>query len=334
MSMRIRVKAGAALAIFTVGAMLAGPVAAQSAAGAANYPNKPIKLIAPFAAGGVADVMARLVGDKLSKSMGTPVIVENRPGAGGNIGADVVAKAEPDGYTLLMASAGIVSINGSLYPKLSFDPVNGFAPVSLVADMPMVVVVSSSVRAKTLSEFIQYAKENEDKVFFSSPGNGTTGHLGMELFQRAANIKITHVPYKSGAESVGAVVSGTLAGSVDNPPSVIPQMKSGKVQILAVAAKQRLPQLPDVPTASEAGLPGFEVSSWFGIVAPAKTPQAIIDRLSAETAKALNEPDVVQRLAALGVRGVGNQPAEFDTFIKSERVKWDGLVKRANIRLE
>ena len=214
--------------------------------------------------------------------MGVSVIIENRPGAGGNVGADVVAKAEPDGHTLLMSSAGILSINGSLYPKLGFDPVTAFAPISLVGDMPMVVVVGPTVQATSLGEFISFAKDNDDKVFFSSPGNGTTGHLGMELFQRAANIKVTHVPYKSGAESVGAVVSGTVSGSLDNPPSVIPQMKSGKVRILAVASQQRLPQLPDVPTASEAGLPGFEVSSWFGVVAPAKTPPAIVERLSAE----------------------------------------------------
>ncbi|MEN3364854.1 MAG: hypothetical protein V7606_2128, partial [Burkholderiales bacterium] len=183
--MRLKMKATAALAVFAIGTVLAGPASAQS------YPNKPIKLIAPFAPGGVADVLARLVGDKLSKSMGATVVVENRPGAGGNIGADFVAKSAPDGYTLLMTSAGILTINGSIYSKLSFDPVNGFVPVTLVADMPSVVVVNSTVEAKTLPEFITYAKKNEGKIFFSSPGNGTTPHLGSELFQRAANVRIT-----------------------------------------------------------------------------------------------------------------------------------------------
>jgi tripartite-type tricarboxylate transporter receptor subunit TctC len=326
--MRLKIKATAALAVFAIGAVLAGPASAQS------YPNKPIKLIAPFAPGGVADVLARLVGDKLSKSMGATVVVENRPGAGGNIGADFVAKSAPDGYTLLMTSAGILTINGSIYSKLSFDPVNGFVPVTLVADMPSVVVVNSTVEAKTLPEFITYAKKNEGKIFFSSPGNGTTPHLGSELFQRAANVKITHVPYKSGAESIGSVVAAQTTGAIETAPAAITHLKSGKVKILAVAGPNRLPQIPDVPTTAEAGLHDAEVISWFGIVAPAKTPAEIVDRLQAETAKAMREPDVVEKLASLGVRPVGNKPAEFDSFIKSERSKWDKIIKQANIKMD
>jgi tripartite-type tricarboxylate transporter receptor subunit TctC len=326
--MRLKIKATAALAVFAVGALLLGPASAQS------YPNKPIKLIAPFAPGGVADVLARLVGDKLSKSLGTTVVVENRPGAGGNIGADFVAKSAPDGYTLLMTSAGILTINGSIYPKLSFDPVNGFAPVTLVADMPSVVVVNSTVEAKSLSEFISYAKKNEGNIFFSSPGNGTTPHLGAELFQRAANVKITHVPFKSGAESIGSVVAAQTTGAIETAPAAITHLKSGKVKILAVAGPSRLPQIPDVPTTAEAGLPDAEVMSWFGIVAPAKTPPEIIERISTETAKALREPDVEQKLASMGVRPVGNRPTEFDRFIKSERSKWDKIIKQANVRME
>ncbi|RJF91943.1 Bug family tripartite tricarboxylate transporter substrate binding protein [Noviherbaspirillum saxi] len=326
--MKTKLKAALTLAAFALGSLSVAPASAQ------NYPSKPIKLIAPFAPGGVADVMARLVGDKLSKSLGTPVIVENRPGAGGNIGADVVAKAEPDGYTLLMTSAGILTINGSLYPKLSFDPANSFAPVSLVADMPMVLVVNSAVEAKTLPEFVTYARKNEGKVFFSSPGNGTTPHLGLELLQRAANIKITHVPYKSGAESLNSIVAGQVTGAIETPPSVINQMKSGKLRALAIAGPRRLAQMPDVPTTTEAGIANAEVLSWFGIVAPAKTPPDIIERLSKETAKAVHEPEVEQKLASLGTRAVGNSPAEFDRFIKSERSKWDQIIKQANIKLD
>jgi tripartite-type tricarboxylate transporter receptor subunit TctC len=326
--MKLKTKAAAALAAIAVGAFAFGPASAQ------DFPNKPIKLIAPFAPGGVADVLARLVADKLQKSLGTTVIVENRPGAGGNIGADHVAKAAPDGYTLLMSSAGILTINGSIYPKLSFDPVNGFAPVTLVADMPSVLVVNSTVEANTLPEFISYAKKNEGKIFFSSPGNGTTPHLGAELFQRRANVKITHVPYKSGAESIGSVVAGQTTGAIETAPAGITQLKSGRVKILAVAGPSRLPQIPDVPTTSEAGLADAEVMSWFGMLAPAKTPQDIIDRLSSETAKALQEPDVVQKLTAMGVRPVGNRPAEFDRFIRSERSRWDQVIKQANIKME
>jgi tripartite-type tricarboxylate transporter receptor subunit TctC len=322
-------KRRAALALLAAGALFAAlPAVAE------QYPARPIKLVAPFAPGGVADVMARLIGDKLSKSLGQPVIVENRPGAGGNVGADLVAKAAPDGYTLLMSSAGILSINGSLYPKLAFDPVSDFAPVTLVADMPMVLVVNASVDAKTLPEFISHAKKNEGKVFFSSPGNGTTPHLGAELFQRATGTKLTHVPYKSGAESLSAVVSGQVTGAIETPPSVISQMKSGKLTAIAVAGPQRLPQLPGVPTMAEAGVPDAEVLSWFGLVAPAKTPPAIVELLSRETAKILREPEVQQKLAALGTRAVGDSPAEFDRFIRSERAKWHRIVTQAQIRLE
>ncbi|MET0964377.1 MAG: tripartite tricarboxylate transporter substrate binding protein [Noviherbaspirillum sp.] len=322
-------KRRAALALLAAGALMAAlPAAAE------QYPARPIKLVAPFAPGGVADVMARLIGDKLSKSLGQPVIVENRPGAGGNVGADLVAKAAPDGYTLLMSSAGILSINGSLYPKLAFDPASDFAPVTLVADMPMVLVVNASVDAKTLPEFLSYAKKNEGKVFFSSPGNGTTPHLGAELFQRATGAKLAHVPYKSGAESLGAVVSGQVSGAIETPPSVISQMKSGKLTAIAVAGPQRLPQLPGVPTMAEAGVPDAEVLSWFGLVAPAKTPPAIVELLSRETAKILREPEVQQKLAALGTRAVGDTPAEFDRFIRSERAKWHRIVTQAQIRLE
>jgi tripartite-type tricarboxylate transporter receptor subunit TctC len=326
--MKIKIKAAASLLVLTASALLAGPAAAQS------YPNKPIKIIAPFAPGGVADVLARLVGDKLQKSLGQPVIVENRPGAGGNIGADLVAKSAPDGYTLLMSSAGILTINGSIYPKISFDPATAFTPVTLVADMPSVVAVNSSIEAKSLQDFISYAKKNEGNIFFSSPGNGTTPHLGAELFQHRANVKVMHVPYKSGAESIGSVVSGQVTGAIETAASAIPQAKSGKLRILAVAGPSRLPQIPDVPTTNEAGLQDAEVISWFGMVAPAKTPQDIIERLNAETVKALRDPEIVQKLASLGVRPVGNSPAEFDRFIKSERTKWSQIIKQANIKME
>lgn len=319
----------AALVLIAATAIGCGPAMAKDA-----YPSKPIKIIAPFAPGGVADVMARLIGERLSKSLGQPVIVENRPGAGGNVGADVVAKSAPDGYTLLMTSAGILSINGSLYSKLTFDPATSFTPITMVADMPMVLVVNNTVEAKTLPEFITYAKKNEDKVFFSSPGNGTTPHLGAELFQRAADVKITHVPYKGGAESLTAIVSGQVTGAIETPPSVIAQMKTGKIRPIAVAGPRRLEQLPDVPTMSEAGVKDAEVLSWFGLVAPAKTPPEIIDALYKETAKILKEPEVVQKLASLGTRADGSSPAAFDRFIKSERSKWDRIIKQANIKME
>ena len=307
--------------------------ALPASASAQAYPAKPVKIVAPFAPGGLVDVLSRAVGEKLTVSMGGPFIVENRPGAGGNVGADAVARADPDGYTLLMSSAGILTINASLYPKMPFDPATAFAPITVVADMPMLLVVRNDSPAKNLAEFIALAKQEPGKLFFGSPGNGTTGHLAMEMFQSAAGVKIGHVPYKSAAEAVTAALSGQTAGMFDNPPTVMSQLKAGNLRALGVASAQRLPQLPDVPTMTEAGLPGFEASSWFGLVAPAKTPQPVIDRLYAETARALQSPELQQRFTGLGARLVGNRPDEFARFILVERAKWDRIVKTANVKL-
>ena len=226
-------------------------------------------MIAPFPAGGLADVLARLVGDEMSKTLGQPVIVENRAGAGGNTGADAVAKADPDGYTLLMSSAGILTANQFLYAKMPFDPDTAFAPISIVAAMSMLVVVHPKVAATTLAEFVALARSRPEKINFGSPGVGTTGHLGLALFMRAAGIKLTHVPYRGAAPAVNDLIAGQIDGVVDNPPTVLPHITAGKLRPLAVAAKQRLALLPDLPTAAEAGVSGFEASSWFGIMAPA-----------------------------------------------------------------
>jgi len=297
------------------------------------YPAKPVKIVAPFAPGGLADVLARAVAERLTASIGGPFIVENRPGAGGNVGADAVAKSEPDGYTLLMSSAGILTINASLYQRLPFDPETAFAPITVVADMPMLLLIRSDSPAKNLIELIALAKQEPGKLFFGSPGNGTTGHLAMEMFQSVAGVKIGHVPYKSAAEAVTAALSGQTAGMFDNPPTVMSQVKAGKLRALGVAAMQRIPQLPHVPTISEAGLPGFEASSWFGLIAPARTPQAVIERVHAETVRALQLPEVQNRFTGLGARLVGNRPDEFARFILAERAKWDRIVKSANVTL-
>ena len=308
-------------------------LSASSAALAQVYPARPVKIVAPFAAGGLADVLARSVAEKLSAALGGPFIVENRAGAGGNIGADAVAKAEPDGHTLLMSSTGILTINASLYPTMPFDPVTAFAPVSLVADMPMLLLVGNAVPARNLSEFIALAKQEPGKFFFGSPGNGTTGHLAMEMFQGAAGVKINHVPYKSAAEAVTAAVSGQTTGMFDNPPTVMAQLKAGTIRALGVASGRRMPQLPEVPTLAEAGLPGFEASSWFGLVAPARTPPAVVERLNAAVVSALKEPDMQRRFDVLGARLVGDSPDQFAEFIRAERVKWDRIVRSANVKL-
>jgi tripartite-type tricarboxylate transporter receptor subunit TctC len=298
-----------------------------------TYPSKPIRVIAPFAAGGLVDVLARAVGDKLRPALGQPVIIDNRPGAGGNIGADLVAKAEPDGYTLLMSSAGILTINESLYAKMPFNPATAFVPVSLVAEMHMLMVVAQNYPAKTVGEFIALAKKDAGKINFGSPGSGTTGHLGMEMLQSAAGIKITHVPYKSAAEAVLAVIGGQIQGVMDNPPTVLNHIRAGTLRAVAAASPRRLPQLPEVPTFYEAGLKGFEASSWFGMVAPINTPRAVITRLNGEIVRALREPDMQNRFTGLGARLAGNTPEEFAAHIKSERAKWSKIVRDANIKL-
>lgn len=317
-------------------ALLAVLIAVGFVTGAAaqQYPARPIRIVAPFGPGGLVDVLARAVGEKMRASLGQPVIVDNRPGSGGNIGADIVARAEPDGYTLLMSSAGILSINEALYPKMPFNPQTAFTPVSLVAQMNMLAVVNTASPISTAGDLIAAAKKDPGKLNFGSPGNGTTGHLGMELFQHAAKVKLTHVPYKSAAEAVLALTGNQIQGVFDNPPTVLPHIRAGRLRALAYAAPKRSPLLPDVPTFDESGLKGFEASSWFGLVAPAKTPRAIVNRLAKETGTALREPDVQKRFADLGATLVGNTPEQFGPFIRAETKKWHAVVTAANIRLQ
>lgn len=302
------------------------------AARADTYPNRPIRLIAPFPAGGLVDVLARAVGDELSRSLGQPVIVENRAGAGGNIGAEAAAKAAPDGYTLLMSSAGILTANQFLYAKMPFDPDKAFVAVSNVADMPMLVVVNPKVPAKTLGEFVALARANPGKFNFGSPGVGTTGHLGLAMFMYAANIKLTHVPYKGAAPAITDLLAGQIDGVVDNPPTVLPHIDAGKLRPLAVAAKQRMPQLPDLPTAAEAGVPNYEAYSWFGVVAPAGTSPAIVARLQKEIAAALAKPALRARFAKSGARLLGNTPEEFAKQIRDDRKMWGEVITAAGIK--
>jgi tripartite-type tricarboxylate transporter receptor subunit TctC len=279
------------------------------------------------------DVLARALGDEMSKSLGKPVIVENKPGAGGDIGADIVAKAAPDGYTLLMTSPGIQSINQFLYKSMPFDPDKAFAPISMVADMSMVVVVHPKTGITTLKQLVDFAHAHPAKLTFGSAGIGTTGHLGLELLMYAGQMKFTHVPYKGAAPSITDLIGGQIDGVVDNPPTVLAHIKAGTITALAVAAKQRLAVLPNVATAAEAGLPGWEASSWFGLVAPAGTPTAIVERLHAEVTKAVNSPRI-QALRDRGMRIVGDSPQEFGALIVAERNKWGKIIKSAKIAVE
>ena len=314
-------------------AVLAALVAA-SAFAQQGYPARPVRIVAPFAPGGLADVLSRAVGERLQKQLGQPFVVENRPGAGGNIGADLVARAEPDGYTMLMSSAGILTINQFLYSAMPFDPATALTPVSVVADMPMLLVVRRELAARDVREFLALARSTPGGLFYGSPGHGTTGHLGMELFMHASGVKLQHVPYKSAAEAVQAALAGQTQAMFDNPPTVMAQIRAGGLRALGVAARQRIPQLPDVPTIAEGGVAGFEASSWFGLVVPARTPAPIVERLAAETAKALQDPEMRARFDQLGARLVGNSPAQFSQLVARERAAWGEVIRSAGIKLQ
>jgi tripartite-type tricarboxylate transporter receptor subunit TctC len=303
-----------------------------SAAQAQTYPDRPIRLIAPFPAGGLADVLARAVGDQMQRTLGQPVVIENRAGAGGNTGAAAVATAAPDGYTLLMSSAGILTANPHLYAKTPFDAETAFIPVSNVAQMNMLLVVHPKVPAQSLQEFVALAKKEPGKLNFGSPGIGTTGHLGLAMFMHAAQVRITHVPYKGAAPAVQDLIAGQIDGVVDNPPTVISHIQGGRLRPLAYAAKQRLSLLPDVPTAAEAGVANFEATSWFGIAAPAGTPAPIIARLHKEIVAAVRSPAMAERFAKTGARLVGDTPEEFAAQIRRERAQWGEIIKAAGIK--
>jgi tripartite-type tricarboxylate transporter receptor subunit TctC len=299
---------------------------------AQTYPDRPIRIIAPFPAGGLVDVLARAVGDELSKTIGQTIIVENKPGAGGNLGADLVAKAAPDGHTLLMTSPGIQSINQFLYKSMPFDAETAFAPISLVADMPMLVLVHPKTNIRTLNDLISTAKASPNKLNFGSAGIGTTGHLGQALLVHVADIKLAHVPYRGAAPAVNDLIAGHIDGVVDNPPIVMAHINAGAITPLAVAAKERLSVLPGVPTSVEAGLPQWQASSWFGLMAPAGTAPEIIERLQAETAKAVRQPSMQRFITESGIKLVGGTPDEFARLIREERKKWGDIIRTANIQ--
>jgi tripartite-type tricarboxylate transporter receptor subunit TctC len=319
----------ARVAAATLGLLLVPLLAA-----AQSYPSKPVRIVAPFPPGGVADVLARAIQPGLQEALGQQVIIDNKPGAGGNVGADIVAKADPDGHTLLLASAGILTINQFLYGKMPFDPAKAFAPITVVGDMPNIVVVHPKTGITTLKGLIDKAKAEPGKLNFGSAGNGTTTHLAIVLLEQAAKIKLAHVPYKGAAPAVQDLVAGQIDGLVDNPPLVLGHIRSGAIKALAWAAPQRMAILPDVQTAAEAGLPGFTASSWFALIAPAGTPKEIIARLNAETVKVLKDPKMVESFAGRGVRLVGNSVEEFTAFIPKERTRWGEIVKVSGVKLE
>jgi tripartite-type tricarboxylate transporter receptor subunit TctC len=295
-------------------------------AAAQDYPAKPITFIVAFAAGGVADGIGRMIAQKLGETFKQTIVVENRGGAGGNIGADAVAKADPDGYTLLMATSSTFAANPNLYKSLPFDVQKDFAPITVTAFIPNLLVVNPSVPANNVADFIAYLKVNPDKLNFASAGNGTSQHLSGELFNSLAGVRMTHVAYRGGAPAVSDLLGGQVQVIFAPLVEVIQQVRAEKLKALGITTARRSPLLPEVPTIKES-LPGYEVALWNGLLAPAKTPPDIIDRINRATIEALRSPEVKAKLAEQGSEPVGNTPAEFKAFIESELVKWRRLVE-------
>jgi len=316
---------------FAFGALLA---LVATAASAQTYPTKPIRLVVPFPPGGATDILARDVAQKLTEAWGQQVIVDNRPGAGGNIGSELVAKSAPDGYTLEMGTVGTHAINASLYAKMPYDHVKDFVPVILVAGVPNVLVVNPAVPANSVAELIAYAKANPGKLNFASSGNGTSIHLSGELFKFMAGVQMTHVPYKGSAPALQDLIGGQVQLMFDNLPPSLPQIKAGKLRALAVTSLARAPALPDVPTMAEAGLPGYEASSWFGVLAPAGTPPAIVTKLNAEIAKWLATPEAKEKLSKQGANAAGGTPEDFAKHIAAETAKWAKVVKDSGAKID
>ena len=314
------------------GLALAAMLAALPQADAQDYPSRPVKIIVPFPAGGTADVMPRVIGEWLSRKWGQPVVVENRTGAAGNIGAEAVAKAEPDGYTLLSAPPPPLVINQNLYPKLGFDP-SEFVPIVIMGRVPNALVVNPKLPLNSVAEVIAYAKANPGKLTSATQGNGTTSHLTSELFQMMADVKFQHVPYRGSAPALTDLVAGSVDLMFDNLGVSLPLVKGGQLKLLGVATPKRMASLPDVPTIAET-LPGFESAAWFAIVAPPKTPQAVVDKINADVNEALRQSDIVQRLTQLSAEPIGGTPQATAAYMREEIERWHKVIKAANVKLD
>ena len=298
------------------------------------WPAKPIKWVVPFAPGGTTDILARTVGEKLALALGQPVVIENKPGAGGGVGADFTAKAAPDGYTIMGGTISTHAINASLYDKLPYDPVKDFVAITLLARVPNMLVVNPAIPAKNVAELIALLKANPNKFTFASAGNGTSQHLSGELFKTMAGVEMQHIPYKGSPPALQDVVGGQVTMTFDNITTALPLAKAGRLRALAVTTATRSAVAPEVPTLAESGLPGFEVGSWQGVFAPAGTPPEIVKRLNAEIVKILKLPDIKEKLTGLGAEPVGNSAEEFAAMVKSEVVKWADVVKKSGARVD
>ena len=305
----------------------------------AGWPNKPVRIVVPFAAGGTTDILARALAPELGRVFGQTFIVDNKPGAGGNLGADTIAKSAPDGYNLLMGTVGTQAINAALYPKMPFDPVRDFVPITLVAGVPNVLVMNpakaEAAKIANVADLIRYARANPGKLNMASSGNGTSIHLAGELFKSMTGTYMVHFPYRGSGPALLDLIGGTMDLMFDNLPSALPQIKAGKLKALAVTSATRSAAVPDLPTIAEAGpVKGFEASSWFGLLAPTGTPADIVNRIQHETAKAMQLPALKERLLSQGAIPGGQSPAEFAAFIAAETAKWAKVVKVSGAKVD
>ena len=314
------------------GAAQAASPDASPTPGPAGYPARPIRLIVPFPPGGSTDILARALGEKLAQGLAQPVVVDNRPGAGGSIGAEAVARAAADGYTLMMGHLGTLAVNPAIYKNLPYDPVKSFAPVSLMAIVPSVLVVNPSLPVTSAGELVAYAKAHPGKLAYGSAGNGSTSHLTTEYFKLVTGIDVLHVPYKGVGPMLTDLVSGQLSMGLNGAPAVMAHVNSGRLRALAVTSLKRLEALPQVPTLDEAGVRGFDASGWYGVVAPAGTPQAIIARLNAEIGRAMQTLELRTRLDSEGALPAPGTPEAFGAFIRAEIARWDAVLKRAGMQ--
>jgi tripartite-type tricarboxylate transporter receptor subunit TctC len=321
---RILVHATLAAALLTV----------ASASRAQEWPNKPVRWIVPFTPGGAMDVIARALGERLNKSLGQPFVIENKPGAGGNIGADFVAKAAADGHTMMITSIGMAT-NKHLYPKLSYDPVKDFAPVMLVAIVPNVLVVNNTQpQIKSVADVIAAAKASPGKLSYASAGNGTSIHLAGEVFASMAKVNMVHIPYKGSGPAVTDLIGGHVNYMFDSITSAKPHIASGKLRALALTTAKRSTALPNVPTLAEAGLPGYQVSPWFGVFLPAATPKAIIDKLNAALAEALRQPELQAKFETIGAEAIGSSPAALASHLNEELQRWGQMIAERGIKAD
>jgi len=322
-----------ALRLLSACAALALGLLVSSTAPAA-YPDKPIRLLVPFPPGGAADLMARSLGQKLGQQLGQAVVLDNRGGAGGTIAAEAVAKAAPDGYTLLFGTMGTQAINPNLYPKLRYDPVKDFAPVSLTHATPRVLVVYPQMAAKNIAELIALAKSRPGEITFGSAGNGSSGHLAGEYFKSLTGIAMTHVPYKGTSGAMVDLLAGRISMSIDAPAAYLEYIRSGQVRALGVTSLKRMAILPEVPTIAESGVPGFDVSNWLGVLAPAGTPPAVVTQLNRAIVQAMNDAEMRKQLADAGIEAMSSTPAQFAAFTKTEIAKWARVVKASGAHVD